>query len=178
MTLHDSLLRPARWDEIDALVALVQRAYRGPDAKAGWTHEADLLGGQRIDATMLAAMLADPAQAVLVAEDGQGALAGCVALAQRDDGAVYLGMLTVDPGLQARGLGRRLLAAGEDFARDRFAATRLEMTVIVQRAELIAWYERRGWRRTGERRAFPYGDARYGEPQRGDLEFLVLAKPV
>ena len=52
------------------------------------------------------------------------------------------------------------------------------MTVIAQRAELIAWYERRGYARTGEARPFPYGDPRFGEPRRDDLSFLVLEKPL
>ncbi len=59
----------------------------------------------------------------------------------------------------------------------RWGSDALEMTVIAQRADLIAWYERLGFRGTGERRPFPYGDDRFGIPQRDDLEFVVLRRP-
>jgi ribosomal protein S18 acetylase RimI-like enzyme len=73
-------------------------------------------------------------------------------------------------------VGRQVLAEAERIARDEWAATNMIMTVIAQRAELIAWYERRGYRRTGETQPFPYGNARYGIPLRPDLVFAVLAK--
>ncbi|GLK47226.1 hypothetical protein GCM10017620_01990 [Brevundimonas intermedia] len=99
-----------------------------------------------------------------------GALVGCVQVARVGDDLAYLGMLTVEPTLQASGLGRRLLDAAESEAVARFAARRMEMTVIHRRAELIAWYERRGYRHTGETRPFPVA------PPRPELDFVVLEK--
>lgn len=191
--------RPATAADAVAVVALVQSAYRGDASRAGWTTEADLLGGQRADEEMVASLLAEPGSTVLVldataadaaaadgggadadaADDGgaPGALVACCHVAERVDGTCYVGMLAVRPDAQARGLGRAMLAAAEDHAR-RAGAHRLEMTVIAQRTELIAWYERHGFRDTGERSPFPYGDARYGLPQRPDLEFRHLARPL
>jgi len=161
-----------------ALEALVNSAYRGDSSRAGWTTEADLLGGQRVDVDGLRALIArgaaDGGAVVLVHEDAAG-LAACVELEPRGEGC-YLGMLTIRPTSQAGGLGRRLLAAAEGFAVERFGTREMQMTVIVQRTELLAWYERRGYRRTGERRPFPYGDPRFGLPKRPDLEFEVLSK--
>lgn len=88
----------------------------------------------------------------------------------------YFGMFAVDPTLAGGGYGRQVLAEAERIARDEFGAAAMEMTVIRQREELIAWYERRGYARTGERRPFPYGDERFGLPKRDDLEMAVLAK--
>ncbi len=161
--------------DLPALHVLIESAYRGESARAGWSHEADLLGGQRTDLAALDALLADPGQDVLVFRDGDK-IAACVALANRNAGLAYLGLLTVDPRRQATGLGRLILAAAEDHAVKRFAATRIEMTVIAQREELIGWYERRGYALTGERRPFPLDDPRYGLPRRQDLEFVVLAR--
>jgi ribosomal protein S18 acetylase RimI-like enzyme len=167
--------RTAAAADIPALHALVERAYRGEAARGGWTHEADLLDGQRTDVAALAAMIDDPAQRILVAViDGQ--IAGCIAVQAKPPAAAYLGMVTVAPDRQAAGLGRSLLAEGERVAAAVFGATIAEMTVIRQRTELIAWYERRGYRATGERRPFPYGDTRFGEPRTDALEFVVLAK--
>ncbi|MBS0502679.1 MAG: GNAT family N-acetyltransferase [Proteobacteria bacterium] len=171
------LIRLGTETDLPALHALVHSAYRGDSARGGWTHEADLLDGQRTDMAALAAMLHDPAQRILVAEEG-GALTGCVAITDRGDGVAYLGMLSTDPLLQGKGLGRQLIAAAEQAAAGQFGATSMEMTVIRQRAELIAYYERRGYALTGEERPFPLDDPRFGIPKRRDLSFVVLAKTI
>ena len=168
-------LDPASRDDLPALHALIESAYRGDSARRGWSHEADLLDGQRTDLATLDAMLADPTQRLLVLRDHE-VLRACVALTDKSAGLAYLGLLTVDPARQSAGLGRMILAAAEDHAVAHFAATRIEMTVITQREELIVWYERRGYTRTGERRPFPAHDPRFGLPTRDDLAFVVLEK--
>jgi len=173
--VSEATFRPAAPDDVPALHRLIESAYRGDSAKAGWTHEADLLGGQRTDEAELRDILADASRVLLLAEI-DGVLTGCVQVAKQGEGLAYLGLLTVDPRRQAGGLGRWLIAAAEAEAIDRFGATRMEMTVIRQRAELIAWYERRGYRLTGETRPFPLDDERFGLPQTRELEFVVLEK--
>ncbi|MGE7196953.1 GNAT family N-acetyltransferase [Brevundimonas naejangsanensis] len=173
--MSDPVFRPAASADVPALRALIESAYRGDSAKAGWTHEADLLEGQRTDEAELRDILADASRLLLLAEI-DGALIGCVQVADQGEGLAYLGLLTVDPARQAGGLGRRLIDAAEAEAAARFAATRMEMTVIRQRAELIAWYERRGYRLTGETRPFPLDDPRFGLPRTRDLAFVVLEK--
>lgn len=173
--MSETTFRPAATDDLTALHSLIESAYRGDSAKAGWTHEADLLDGQRTDEAELRDILTDPTRALLVAEV-DGALTGCVQVADQGQGLSYLGLLTVDPARQAGGLGRLLIEAAEAEAAARFAATRMEMTVIRQRAELIAWYERRGYRLTGETRPFPLDDERFGLPRTRELEFVVLEK--
>ncbi len=169
-------VRVAAAGDAPALAALVNSAYRGDSSKAGWTTEADLLGGQRVDVTGLAETIARPGAVILVHER-DGALAGCVLLERTGDGDdCYLGMLTVRPSMQAAGLGRQLLEAAEHWAIARWTSRSMHMTVIAQRPELIAWYERRGYRRTGARKPFPYGDERFGLPRRDDLVFEVLRK--
>jgi GNAT superfamily N-acetyltransferase len=166
-------LEPAAEADLPELHALVERAYRGDRARAGWTHEADLVGGVRTDRAELAAMLASPDQHLLLARV-DGAIAACVALTAKGSGLFYLGMFTVAPERQGGGLGKQLLAAAEDHARH-IGAARIEMQVIRQRPELIAWYDRRGYRRNGELRPFPYDEPRC-TPLRDDLEFVVMDK--
>lgn len=171
--------RPATPDDVPAVVSLVQSAYRGDDSRVGWTTEADLLDGQRADEAMVRPLLDAPGSAVLVVDDDAptgGLLASCHVQA-RPDGSCYVGMLAVRPTAQGRGLGRVMLAAAEEYARAA-GSDRLEMTVIAQRGELIAYYERRGYVVTGERSPFPYGDPRFGLPRRPDLEFVHLVKPL
>lgn len=164
-------IRLATHDDLPALHPVIERAYRGESARAGWTHEADLITqGERTDPETLAAILADPAQRLLIARDGERVI-GCVAVTDRGAGLAYLGLLCVDPLLQAAGLGRRLVHAAEATARTDFGASRVEMTVIEQRSELIAWYERLGYARSGERRDFPIAM----EPP---LFMIVLVKPL
>lgn len=147
-------IRLATPADVPALRALVEKAYRGDTARGGWTHEADLLDDERTSDEELAATIAAPDKRVLVSEAG-GILNGTVTITCVGLKRTYLGMLCVDPDIQASGLGRRLIAAAEAQAAQDFAATTMEMTVIDSRAELIAWYERRGYRQTGEARPFP-----------------------
>jgi len=169
--------RVATLADLPVLHALIERAYRGDTAKQGWTHEADLLDGQRTDVEELTAILIDPARIILAGEMG-GAMVACLQLVDEGEGKAYLGMLSVEPERQAEGLGRLIIAAAEAEAVARFDARTMRMTVIRQRPELIAWYERRGYALTGETEPFPLSDERFGLPRRQDLEFLVLEKPV
>jgi ribosomal protein S18 acetylase RimI-like enzyme len=170
--------RSATSADVPAIVRLVDSAYRGEASRAGWTTEADLLDGQRTDAEAVADMLREPGSTVLLAEENGGKLVGCCRLERRPGAEAYFGMFSVKPLRQGSGVGRRLLAEAERIARDDWAAAMMIMTVIAQRAELIAWYERRGYQRTGETEPFPYGNERYGIPRRPDLVFAVLAKPL
>jgi GNAT superfamily N-acetyltransferase len=163
--------------DVPAIVTLVESAYRGDASRAGWTSEADLLGGRRTDVQAVESVLAAPGSAVLLAEaDGQ--LAGSCHLNRHAGAEVYLGMFAVQPSRQGQGWGRQILAEAERVARLDWGASTMTMTVIAQRAELIAWYLRRGYLPTGETRPFPYGADRVGLPKRSDLHFVVLAKPL
>ena len=170
-------LRPAIPDELAAVAALVNGAYRGEGSRQGWTTEADDIGGQRTDPAMLAADLAAaPGARLLVMRDEPGGpLLGCVWLEPAEPGVWYLGMLTVRPDLQDRQLGRTLLAAAERSAAGEGAA-RIRITVVSIRDTLIAWYQRRGYALTGETRPFPYDEPLFGVPKRPDLAFVVLEK--
>lgn len=174
---HNLNFREAMTEDIPALHRLIESAYRGDSAKRGWTHEADLLDGQRTDQAALTAIVNDPDQVILASADGDKII-GCVQLSRVDDTLAYLGMLTVDPDIQSTGLGKKLLEASESFCRENWNAAAIEMTVIRQRSELIAYYERRGYRKTGENRPFPHGDTRFGKPKTLALEFLVLRKDI
>lgn len=173
--MDEVIFREATSADVPLIQPLVHNAYRGDRARLGWTHEADLLEAQRIDENQLAESIGDPAQVIVLAEQA-GVLIGCVLVADKGRSLAYLGMLTVDATVQARGLGRRLIDQAEELARERFGATRMEMTVIVQRTELIEWYERRGYHQTGDRRPFPASDPRFGVPLRSDLEFVVMER--
>lgn len=165
-------LSPASLPDLPALNALVNSAYRGDSSRRGWTTEADLLDGIRTDEEALRAMIENPRAQILKLEEA-GTLLGCVYLETKGD-ALYLGMLTVAPEHQDRGLGRYLLDAAEAVAWKQ-GCRRLTMTVLPQRTELIAWYERRGYRATGETQPFPSDDPRFGLPK-VPLSFVVLEK--
>lgn len=173
---HPPSFRAAQRGDVDAIVALVESAYRGESSKRGWTTEADLLDGQRTDAAAVAELIDRSDSRVLLAE-GEGVLLACAHL-ERQGGAAYFGMFSVQPDLQGGGVGRALLAEAERIAHEEWGCGAMRMTVISVRDELIAWYERRGYHRTGEYSPFPYGDARFGIPKRDDLRFETLLKPL
>ena len=174
--MDDLRFRHAKPADIPALVALVTSAYRGEESRRGWTTEADLLDGPRIDPQVLQADIERPRSTVIVAERGDGLLA-CVHVAD-EHGAGYLGMFSVRPGAQGGGVGSALMREAERHAREDLGLPMMRMTVIDVRDELIAYYERRGYARTGIKKPFPYGYSRFGIPRREDLRFEVLEKPL
>ncbi|MFJ5925030.1 GNAT family N-acetyltransferase [Kitasatospora sp. NPDC092948] len=173
-TVAGPAFRAAQPQDVPAVVALVESAYRGDASRAGWTTEADLLEGQRTDEAGVAELL-ERAESVVLLAELDGRLLACCHIERR--GATgYFGMFSVSPTAQGGGLGRQVMARAEEWARAAWGVTAMEMTVIEQRAELIAWYERRGYTRTGVFEPFPYGDERFGVPLRPDLRFEKLVK--
>ena len=182
---HRQKLREAGFEVAELLpadiadyVELVSSAYRGEGSKQGWTTEADLLGGQRLDVPMAEDMLAEADSQILLARDEQGRAVASVYVREPEDGAAYLGVLAVSPLGQGRGVGTALIGLAEAWVAEHWGATSMRMSVINKRDELIAYYERRGYVRTGEVEPFPYGDDRFGQPKVDDLDFVLLSKPL
>jgi len=161
--------------DADAVAALVNSAYRGESSKAGWTFESSFLEGQRTDRSMVLSDIAR-SDTSIVLMFAASELVGCCELRHHQGAECHLGMFTISPVLQNKGLGKRLLAHAESLARERWQCTRMLMTVIHIRAELIAYYERRGFARTGAVENFPYGDERFGVPLVQGLTFVEMCK--
>ena len=166
-------ISPAGTNDIPPLLILINRAYRGEASKKGWTTEANLLEGERrTDAGTLSELLGRENAVILKYTDEAGDLSGCVFLEKQDD-RLYLGMLSVDPEKQAQGTGKKLLAAAEAHALQNGCRS-IYMRVFSQRGELIAWYERHGYRHTGETQPY-HGSAKFGVPTE-PLVFTIMEK--
>lgn len=176
-TLTPMLLEHANEADYPAIIDLINVAFRGTGPSASWNIESGVIEGQRMNNSLLREDLAaSPEAHLLVHRDpGDGSILGTVWLDPRKGGDWYLGLLTVRPTLQNQHRGRALLAAAEDFAKQR-GACRIRMTVVNVRDALIAWYQRRGYIVTNETKPYPYDDKRFGTPLRDDLYFLVLEK--
>ena len=162
-----------------AVIDLVNAAYRGKGAVESWNIETGIIEGTRLtDSLLRQDLAAKPHAHFLVTRDpASRSIIGTVWLEPVDDDVWYLGLFTIDPALQKQQLGRRLLSAAEEFAAAR-GARRIRMGVLSVRDALIAWYERRGYRRTGKTEPFPYGDDRFGRPLRENLVFAILEKQI
>lgn len=158
--------------DASAVSALIERAYRGEESRKGWTTEAHLLAGPRASVRDIDLLIADKDSRFVLAHDGKQ-LVSC-ALVRNEYGLGYFGMFAVDPDLQAQGAGRAMIAAAEQAVRDVWKLTAMTMTVINVRDELIAYYERRGYRRTGETKPFPFELATGA--LRTDFHLIVLRK--
>jgi ribosomal protein S18 acetylase RimI-like enzyme len=162
----------AKTEDIGQLNLLINSAYRGESSKKGWTTEEHLLGGIRTNEQLLSNLLTKKENRIFkYSIDNQ--LIGCVLLESMNEN-LYLGMLTVSPEHQAKGIGKIMLEESEKIAKlEKFKA--IEMTVISVRHELIAFYERRGYKNTGKTKPFPMNDDNFGQPKQ-QLEFIVLEK--
>jgi ribosomal protein S18 acetylase RimI-like enzyme len=169
-------ITPATPADIPALVPLVNAAYRGQgeDSPKGWTSESHLISGARTNAAGIAEILQNPDSVILKCIAKNGTLLGCVHLEKQEE-KLYLGMLSVWPQAQGEGIGKHLLSAATDYAATS-NCKKIHITVISARPELIAWYERHGYQRTGEIQSFHHGE-KFGI-QKQPLELVVLEKPI
>lgn len=166
------MITKARVEDAPELDILVNSAYRGDSSRQGWTTEADLLDGTRTDAAAIAELMQTPGTTILKYVE-ENIILGCVEL-RNQNGKLYLGMLTVRPHLQGKGIGKELLKTAEEEAKKQ-KCTSIFMTVISIRKELLDWYIRHGYQLTGERKPFAFNDPRFGQPKM-KLEFVVLEK--
>lgn len=166
------LLRKAREADVEAIASLVNRAYRPTGQEHGWTHESDLVAGRRISAPQLLAMLT-PRSEVLILEMDARIVACAHVKASSSDACI--GMLATEPELQAQGLGSRMLRCAEQYAATQFQATAFLMSVVSQRPELLAFYARRGYVRTGGALPYPVGTD-VGAPRVAGLALIALRK--
>ncbi|MEO6611871.1 MAG: GNAT family N-acetyltransferase [Chitinophagaceae bacterium] len=160
-------------EDIPTLVALINSAYRGEVSKKGWTTEADLLeGDMRTDTAMLTGIISRPDALLLKHTSADGTITGSVFLEKQEKG-LYLGMLTVSPLQQGGGIGKELMRAAEMYAREKNCPC-IFMNVISIRRELVAWYERQGYKETGETKPVAV-ESRFGIPTQ-PLEFAIMQK--
>ena len=174
-TIAAGELVPAADADVPEIVALMNLAYRG--SSTGWHTEAAYIAGDRTSERLVRAdIAANPEASFLTWRDRHDdALKGCVWLEPLGNQLWYLGSLAVDPKRQNAGLGHALLSRAEQWVRAR-GGNQVRMSVVNVRDALIAWYVKRGYHDTARTSPFPYGDNRFGVPQRDDLCFVILEK--
>lgn len=166
-------LRPANLLDVEAIVALVNVAYRGETSRQGWTTEADLLDGLRTTAAEVQQLIESSHSTLLLAVNNHEIVAS-VCLEQVAD-AAHIGMFVVRPDLQGSGLGKQLLTYAESYARQHWTVKKFVMYVITLRHELIAFYERRGYQRTGILKTFPVNPEMW-QPKLSGLQLELFEK--
>ncbi|KAI8614265.1 acyl-CoA N-acyltransferase [Chytriomyces sp. MP71] len=164
--------------DVPALLPLINEAYRGD---GGWTSEAELLKGPRIDRAELIDVIsgAPETQVILAFVDAAAALAACVRLERISETEVRLGLLAVDPSKQGTGIGKIVLKTAEEWAVENWGSQSAVMSAIHTRTELLAYYERRGYKNSGEMQPFPYEELKAKgreKPTSDDFCFAKLRK--
>ncbi|SFE07229.1 Ribosomal protein S18 acetylase RimI [Chitinophaga sp. CF118] len=160
--------------DVTELTDLINSAYRGEDSRKGWTSEGHLLEGTRINEQMLIEYLDKKDVTILKLTDESNRIIGTVYLELKGS-KLYLGMLSVLPNVQNKRVGRVLLEEAENFAKQHHC-TVITITVISARVELINWYERRGFIKSGQLQPFPV-NADIGTPKE-PLELVEMEKVV
>ncbi|MBF2708495.1 GNAT family N-acetyltransferase [Flavobacterium soyangense] len=168
------MITKAAVEDVSSLNKLINSAYRGEFSKKGWTTEADLLEGGRTTEKELIEIIQDKKNTFLKYTENDRII-GCVLLIEKKN-LLYLGMLTVSPELQNSGIGKKLLEHAEIHASE-LGLSKIGMTVITVREELISWYKRHGYEDTGARKPFPESDV-FSQTSNKPLEFMVLEKRI
>lgn len=146
----DNRLKSPNTDDATELCDLVNSAYRG---EQGWTKETDIVSGERTNTQDIKALILNPKSHLLVATENKN-ITACVCIEKKDNQA-YIGLLAVNPAYQNKGIGKKILHLAERYAVKQLYTNKLVMVVITQRTELISFYERRGYKRTGEIEEYP-----------------------
>lgn len=168
------MITKASLEDVSILNTLINSAYRGASSKKGWTTEAHILLGKRTSEDELIAIIQDKKSTILKYSD-KDKIIGCVLLKENEN-ELYLGMLSVSPELQNSGIGKKLMQQAEIFASE-VGLSKIVMTVISVREELIAWYNRNGFVDTGLREPFPVSNV-FSQITNEPLEFMVLEKRI
>ena len=145
--------RQAMLSDAASIAVLINTAYRGEASKQGWTTEAYILDGVRTSTHEIQQLIESENSTFIVCNQGDD-LIGSIHLNKTHD-SVHIGMLAVKPHLQNLNVGKQILANAELFAKKAWQAHKFVMLVITMRHELIAFYERRGYIRTGVLQEFP-----------------------
>lgn len=174
--------------DADAIVALIEAAYRSPATAGEWDSESHLLTGPRTSHEEIARLIADPDSRFLLAEI-DNRIAGCCLVqrraatdcmtadvSDRAPAGAYFGMFAIDPHIRTSGLGKALIAEAEREVVQLWRSPEMVMTVINVRDRLIEWYQRRGYALTGNRLPFPF-TATSGETTR-DFDLVEMRKPL
>jgi GNAT superfamily N-acetyltransferase len=177
MSANTLTFRLATVEDAEPLERLINAAFRD-DKTTQVFLSADHDRIDMISVSGMRDMIAKPECAVLVGTDGpDGAPVTHCSVRKLDADRAWFGLLAVDVGRQGQGLGSQVLAYAERFARQHWGSRRMEFDVVNTRAELRAWYGRRGYQLTGETTPFRYDY--HGDWQgvlRDDLEFVNLGK--
>ncbi|TDO20925.1 GNAT family N-acetyltransferase [Pedobacter duraquae] len=164
----------ANFEDVTELNRLVNSAYRGEESKTGWTTEAEILDGIRIDEQAVVMLLGKSGVTILKTSDVDGKILGTVCLEVKPNG-LYLGMFAVSPDSQGLGIGKSLLSAADRFALENSCGS-IIISVISTRIELIDWYKRQGFVSTGSSIAFDEIEGRFGDPKVADIRLIEMEK--
>ncbi len=163
-------LRKALRNDAPGLCTLINSAYRGDGSKVGWTTEADLVSGLRIDVPEVENLISTDGNSFLMVTNESDQALGTVHVLEEPE-SLYFGMLAVSPELQNSGLGKLLIREVETLAR-RLEKRSLRIKVIHLRLELISFYERLGFVKTGASETFPFEELSKVK----DLRLLEMVK--
>lgn len=165
--------RIANEADASAIAGIVNAAYRPSPGTPGWTHESELVAGDRISPLQVIEIIRKTNSVILVGFINL-AIVTCVHIEKKGNSG-HIGLLAVSPVLQTAGLGKQMLSLAEHYAREIFCVEQFILVVVSARRELIAFYLRRGYERTGEVTDYPIS-ADVGIPKNSDLKIEVLQK--
>lgn len=143
------IIREAIFDDILQIEILIETGYRREEARKGWTHEIDILSGDRLDKGEIEGLFNKSNVKFFVAIDETSKVQGVISVT-KDGDWIEFGKFAVNPILQGLGIGKMLIKTVEEFVKNQWNSNVLLLSVISTRKELIEFYKRIGFKETGQ----------------------------
>lgn len=174
------IYRIATEEDSELLTNLVNMSYSGELSNQGWTNENGLVVGSRTTVDKILNILKNDQYVILIFFDPiNHHLIGCISIQHKSESnAACLSIFAVRPDQQARGYGKFILNTAESYAKDQWNVKSIELNVILQRPELMAYYKRRGYIDTGRREAFTVEQCQFDSSACCTLERCFMMKKI
>lgn len=140
-----------RLDDVKAITNISNKAYKGNgQGWTDWAHLQNILQDvTRTNENDVQALMERYPSVFVIYTGEDGTLQGSLYLEDIGEKKYHLWLMAVDPSRQNQGIGRKLLNGACEYSKQN-GYELIELLTSTSRVEVVAWYERCGFTKTGK----------------------------